>query len=197
MPRTYDVVLSYRNLEVEDFDQLEAILQFIPNLRVWCVDGQTRVRAFQEAMSAVEAVELVVEAIHEGDPSAEPKSVELALVTTSEIASWVGLNREAVRLWTIGRRGPGGFPEPLDVVGDRVKIWSAADVWAWLERNAVKRGLARPLTIAETVDGTRTVERLRRRWKGSPVVIDAAGWRLTKTEETKVPVHRQRRSASA
>ena len=36
------------------------------------------------------------------------------LVTLGEIADRVGRSREAVRLWSLGRTGPGGFPPPVD-----------------------------------------------------------------------------------
>jgi len=35
------------------------------------------------------------------------------LVTLGEIADRVGRSREAVRLWSLGRTGPGGFPPPV------------------------------------------------------------------------------------
>jgi hypothetical protein len=36
------------------------------------------------------------------------------LVTLATIADRVGKSREAIRLWSIGRIGPGGFPQPVD-----------------------------------------------------------------------------------
>ena len=36
------------------------------------------------------------------------------LVTLADIAERVGRSREAVRLWSLGRTGPGGFPAPVD-----------------------------------------------------------------------------------
>jgi hypothetical protein len=36
------------------------------------------------------------------------------LVTLATIADRIGKSREAIRLWSIGRLGPGGFPRPVD-----------------------------------------------------------------------------------
>lgn len=52
------------------------------------------------------------------------------LVTLAVIAERVGRTREAVRLWTLGRTGPGGFPAPVD---HRLKVtlyrWSQVAPW--------------------------------------------------------------------
>ncbi|MQA86031.1 MAG: hypothetical protein GEV03_15735 [Streptosporangiales bacterium] len=194
---TFQLNLSYRNVDVEDLDQLEAIAKTVPHAYVICVDGQTRILAALEATSAIEAVELLVEAIHSADAHAEPVAVELSLMSISEIASLVGLNREAVRLWTVGKRGPGNFPAPVDTVGDRIKVWAAHDVWLWLKDNSIPCPNARPLSMAEVADGTRTIERLRRHWLNLPTLTGAANWRVAKHEEMTVPVHHARRKAAS
>jgi hypothetical protein len=186
----YHLTLSYRNVDVEDLDQLEAIAKTAPQAYVTCVDGHTRIMASLEASSPIEAVELLVEAIRSGDTRAEPVAVELSLISFSEIAELVGLNREAVRLWTVGKRGPGDFPAPIDTVGDRIKVWAAHDVWLWLKDNSIPCPQARPLSIAEVTDGTRAIERLRRQWLNLPVLADALQWRVAKHEKMTVPLHR-------
>lgn len=185
----YQVVVTYSRLDVEDLDVMELVLEYAPDARVTCVDGRTRVQAIIAAHCAQNAVEDLVDAVHRAVPDAEPDRVELELQSVSEIAAVVGLNREAVRLWSTGQRGPGGFPHPIDVVsGDRTKVWAAQDVWNWLDANALPCPEASTLSIAETVDGTRAIERLRRQWANRPTLTDAAHWRTVKTDETVVPV---------
>jgi hypothetical protein len=185
----YQVVVAYARLNVEDLDVMELVLEQAPDAVVTCVDGRTRVQATMAAHCAQNAVEDLVGAIHRAAPEAEPGEVELQLQSVSEIAAAVGLNREAVRLWSTGRRGPGGFPNPIDVVGgDRTKVWAAHDVWNWLQANGLPCSEARPLSIAETVDGTRAIERLRGQWANRPALVDAAHWRTVRSDETVVPV---------
>jgi hypothetical protein len=47
------------------------------------------------------------------------------------IADPVGKCRETVRLWSIGRLGPGGFPPPLNP-GSETSFYSWAEVAPWL-----------------------------------------------------------------
>lgn len=185
----YQVVVTYSCLDVEDLEVMELVLEYVPDAMVVCVDGRTRVQAIIAAHCAQNAVEDLVNAIHRAAPEAEPGSVQMELQSVSEIAAAVGLNREAVRLWSTGQRGPGDFPHPIDVVsGDRIKVWSTHDVWNWLAANALPCPDARPLSIAESVDGTRAIERLRRQWVNRPALAEAAHWRTVKTDETVVPV---------
>jgi hypothetical protein len=64
--------------------------------------------------------------------------VDEELVGIPDIAARVKLNRETVRSWASGTRGPGDFPSPVGSVGggDRgaAKIWRWADINAWLDR---------------------------------------------------------------
>ncbi|WP_152364976.1 hypothetical protein [Microlunatus speluncae] len=52
------------------------------------------------------------------------------LVTIETIAERIGRTYESVRLWKTGRRGPGGFPEPVNTGGFGLYRWS--EVRAWL-----------------------------------------------------------------
>jgi hypothetical protein len=52
------------------------------------------------------------------------------LVTLAIIAKRVGRSREAVRLWSIGRTGPGGFPAPIDTaISVAYYRWSQVAPW--------------------------------------------------------------------
>jgi hypothetical protein len=52
-------------------------------------------------------------------------------VTLGDIAERVGRSRETVRLWALGRLGPGGFPPPLNP-GRDTSFYSWAEVLPWL-----------------------------------------------------------------
>ena len=52
-------------------------------------------------------------------------------LTMAAIADRVGKSRECVRLWSIGRLGPGGFPPPLNP-GAETSFYSWAEVAPWL-----------------------------------------------------------------
>ena len=52
-------------------------------------------------------------------------------VTVGDVAQRIGRSRETVRLWSIGRLGPGGFPPPLNP-GRDTTFYSWAEVLPWL-----------------------------------------------------------------
>lgn len=62
------------------------------------------------------------------------------IVTLRDIAERAGVSREAVRLWSTGRRGPGGFPKPDFVTTGGEQIWDWEQVAEWLQnqRPAIK-----------------------------------------------------------
>jgi len=55
-----------------------------------------------------------------------------SLVTMAEIARRAGVSREQVRLLSVGRRGPGGFPPPIAEVDGRTRLWYWPEVAHWL-----------------------------------------------------------------
>ncbi|GIF53159.1 hypothetical protein DFJ67_0219 [Asanoa ferruginea] len=52
-------------------------------------------------------------------------------LTLAEIGARIGRSRELVRLWALGKQGPGGFPAPLDPDRD-TSFYSWAQVSPWL-----------------------------------------------------------------
>lgn len=56
-------------------------------------------------------------------------------VTLMDIANRIGRSRELVRLWSIGRTGPGGFPPPLNP-GGKTAYYSWLEVATWLHDQA-------------------------------------------------------------
>ena len=54
-------------------------------------------------------------------------------LTLADIAARIGRSREIVRLWSIGRQGPGAFPPPLNP-GCDTRFYSWTEVSHWLRR---------------------------------------------------------------
>lgn len=185
---TYQITLSYENIDVEDLEQLELIAVEAPDAHINAVDGHVRIFAIMTAHCSTDAVEELVEAIHRANKAATPLRAEFELLAIPDIAAKVGLNREAVRLWTTGKRGPGAFPVPLDVVGDRMKVWAASDVHDWLVTARVPTSAARPLRLNEVTDANRAIERKRRRWTDRPYLVVADEWHSAKQDHVTVPV---------
>ncbi len=73
------------------------------------------------------------------------------LVSTAEIADRVGLNRETIRLYAMGRRGPGTFPLPVARLRSRSPLYRWTDVAPWLAHHggtAAASAIAEPDTAA-------------------------------------------------
>ena len=87
-----------------------------------------------DAPSALKAADFVTKAVMELVPSAHPIRLDDDLVSISDVASRVGVTREAVRNWANGTR-QANFPFPRGVVGDGIKVWAWADVNNWLLEN--------------------------------------------------------------
>lgn len=189
---TYQITLSYENIDVEDLDQLELIAAEAPEAHINAVDGNVRILAIVTAHCSTDAVEELVDAIHRANEAAAPIRAEFELLAIPDIAAKVGLNREAVRLWTTGKRGPGGFPIPTDVVGDRMKVWAASDVHDWLVTARIPTSAGRPLGLNEVTDANRTIERKRRHWANRPYLVTADEWHSAKQEQVTVPVRTTR-----
>lgn len=74
--------------------------------------------ALVSALRDVESVGLSVGSVHSED-----------LVTIKEIASRTGRSYESVRLLSLGRRGPGGFPGPMSSAGWTLYSWAQVRQW--------------------------------------------------------------------
>lgn len=57
--------------------------------------------------------------------------VDRELVSVPDIAERTGRSRESVRQHANGTRGSGGFPSPVGIVGDGIRVWEWAPVFEW------------------------------------------------------------------
>ncbi|MEV0716994.1 hypothetical protein [Asanoa sp. NPDC050611] len=95
------------------------------------IDGTHRL-AFDRPGSAL--ADAIATAIDHVETRTELHVVRVAdrdWLTLAEIAARIGRSREIVRLWAVGRRGPGGFPAPLEPDRD-TSYYSWAQVSPWL-----------------------------------------------------------------
>ncbi|MDQ7903074.1 hypothetical protein RB614_00880 [Phytohabitans sp. ZYX-F-186] len=88
-------------------------------------EAGTLAEAVASAIRDLEAADLPPIRVYDGD-----------WVTLAHIGERVGRSREAVRLWAIGKQGPGGFPPPLNP-GRETKFYSWTEVSAWIRRHTV------------------------------------------------------------
>lgn len=88
-------------------------------------EAESLAAALVSALGDVEAAGLTVGSVRSED-----------LVTLREIAARTGRSYEGVRMLALGRRGPGGFPSPLESAGWALYSW--AQVRPWFTRHYPK-----------------------------------------------------------
>jgi hypothetical protein len=87
----------------------------------------------REAQSSADAIISAIRQIESAGVGLTVVRVEPdELVTAAEIADRVGLNRETIRLYAMGRRGPGTFPAPVARLRGRSPLYRWTDVAPWL-----------------------------------------------------------------
>lgn len=137
----YRIALHVENLDLEDVDVLAKISSVDPlvNLAWESTGGRVLAVLYCDDHEPTGQAIQVARRITHSFPEAKVTGVDPDLVSTSDIASRIGVNRETVRLWVRGDRGPGGFPESMGAVGggDRnaTRVWSWPFVNAWLEKH--------------------------------------------------------------
>jgi hypothetical protein len=167
MSKTYKVGVVFESLGHGSHDRVSAAL---PGAAVSEASGVTTVTAKVRAPGPAAAVSQLVERVTTAVPSAVPLRVDQDLLSVSDIARRVGRTRESVRLLVDGKRGPGGFPAPLGVVGGGTRIWAWSAVAEWL-LHALGVDLGEhgvPLEAAAVLDAAFAVRR-------SPALATALG----------------------
>lgn len=132
---TYRFTLAFRGVDPWDDDLVEELAEHLPRVHWGTVDGEVRATAFVYATTAMHAVRDTVNQIKAIVPGAQPLHVVEDFVAIPDIAKRTGMNRETIRLWTLGERGPGDFPRTRGTVGNNVRVWDWAAVSAWLRRH--------------------------------------------------------------
>jgi predicted DNA-binding transcriptional regulator AlpA len=130
---TFRLNIVFTGVDFDD-DQVFETLAEVPHI-LWRAQGAfATATATADADSPLQAAEAVVQQVIDRVPSASPMRLDEDLVAISDVASRVGVTREAVRNWANGARHA-NFPLPRGIVGDRIKVWAWSDVNAWLREN--------------------------------------------------------------
>jgi predicted DNA-binding transcriptional regulator AlpA len=128
----WHLVVEFVGIDLDDDHVVDALV-VDPSLHIaWSSsEGATTADATIDAGTAEAAFEVVTNVAMTAVSDAAVLRVIDPLVTVSDIAEEAGVTRQAVRYWALETR-QSGFPRPLDVVGDGVRVWRQADVDAWL-----------------------------------------------------------------
>ncbi len=156
-----DVEVRFRLAEVtSDFDEfVRAVADKIDSASVVAThDGVLYVTLSGPGRPLAVAVELATRLEALGSTIDD---IDDDLVDLSEIAARVGRSREAIRLWSSGKRGAGGFPLPVGVLPGSVKVWDWSSVNSWLALS--QPALADPVRYLNRVE--RSTFRSRRKGK--------------------------------
>jgi hypothetical protein len=92
-------------------------------------EGAPRVSFDREAPSLVDAVTAAIAEV-EATGLRVVRVDDRDWVTLADVAARIGRSREIVRLWALGRKGPGGFPPPVNPGMDTTFYsWAALGPW--------------------------------------------------------------------
>lgn len=133
---SYEVSLVVDGVDLELETTVQKIAASLDYLAWSVVDARVNATLFVEGLDPVcEAIE-AARHIEHVLPDAKVVRVEDDLVSIAEVAQRLGVNRETVRTWVTGARGPGGFPVSYASFGGgergAMKVWLWRDVAAWL-----------------------------------------------------------------
>ncbi|MCB2206025.1 DNA-binding protein [bacterium] len=99
---------------------------------VWTRNGFVFLDFTREAVSMEEAVSSAIQNIEGSRIGLSVGGIAPApLVTQSMIAERLGVSREAVRLWSTGRRGRAAFPAPVTISGKGTAYWDWLSILRW------------------------------------------------------------------
>lgn len=133
------VSLRVRDVDLQDEAVIVQIARYLDDLSWSVVDGRTSVDIYAESTDLVSKAIEVAHRIQTCIPGACVDQVDDGLVGIPDIAALTKLNRETIRAWTNGTRGPGGFPVPVGSLGGgergSTKVWRWREVNIWLDDN--------------------------------------------------------------
>lgn len=131
-PSPWHVVADFFGVDLDDDEVLDALLSDPAAHIMWTSsEGVATAHALIATDTFGDAVTTVIEAAKAAAPNARVVRLVDPLTTIGDIAAEAGVTRQAVRNWSLGIR-QSGFPRPLDVIGDGVRVWRRADVDRWL-----------------------------------------------------------------
>lgn len=145
----WHVVVEFVGVDLDDDVVLDALLVDTQHDILWSsIDDVTTADATIDIDTAEEAVLALTELVSRAVPAAQLLRVVDPLVAIPDIAEHAGVTRQAVRNWATGQRHS-GFPLPVAIVGDGIRVWRLADVDRWLADNVDLGSGRRYLTVLE------------------------------------------------
>lgn len=131
--KSYSFILLIRGADVLAEQHADALFEAGCGDALFGERGGVQFADFdREADSLARAIGSAIHDIESTVPDAKVVRVEPDdLVTLTAIAERVGRTKESVRLLTLGKRGPGGFPSPLSWVASKHPLWQWSDVAQW------------------------------------------------------------------
>jgi hypothetical protein len=136
----YRIPLRVSNIDLEDDATLDILDSSLSDLEWSEVDGRANAVLYIQCDNPVGAAVEAARRISHAIPAAVVHEVDQDLVSISDIAHRIGINREGVRLWVEGKRGPGNFPPQIGSVGGGIgrgstKVWPWSSVAIWLSEH--------------------------------------------------------------
>jgi hypothetical protein len=144
---TYNVALVVERLDLTD-ETLDRLFEVLPDAVPASMGGLVTVTSPLDGPNAESAVFALADAITEAFPEAVVVRVDQDLVSIPDIAERTERSRESIRLLVEGKRGPGGFPSPVGIVGDGIRVWPWASVLDWFA-NALRQDLGEQGVLPE------------------------------------------------
>ncbi len=176
----YKTDLEVQGVDLGDLDTLARIDKAHVDV-VWSsVDGRVVASVLTE--EPLDPVCSVTEAAHRIEntlPGAIVARVDEDLVGISDIAIRTGLNRETIRTWVAGSRGPGKFPTPRGSIGGgnrgATRVWAWADVAAWLKGELCLEDEYLYLSSSQVAEVNAHLARAHQSGQAQWKVVDRAG----------------------
>lgn len=130
------VRLQVEGVDLDDALTNDLLAEHFPNFLWSSVDGLVTMTVYAPKDDVVCHVTDAARRVEHTVKGADVRRVHRDLVTQSDIASRVGVSREAVRKWA-HRSGDKAFPAPFDTIGGGdtrpSKVWQWSDVVTWLD----------------------------------------------------------------
>lgn len=131
--KTHSFTLIVDGVDINDPDVFDALYEAgCDDATIGTTVGVPIMDFGREAASLREAIFSAITDAESVDGLRVVRIADPDLVSMSEIAARIGRSRECVRLWVLGKRGPGGFPPPVNDPHDRYRFWRWSDVAGWL-----------------------------------------------------------------
>jgi len=131
--KIHSFTLIVEGVDIHEQDVFDALYEAgCDDALIATTNGVQHLDFGREAASLYEALSSAIADAESVDGLRVVRIADPDLVSMSEIATRIGRSRECVRLWVNGKRGPGGFPAPLNSPHDRYRFWRWSDVEGWL-----------------------------------------------------------------